>query len=78
MYNTFQHLQVVVLTANAETITPIFNRKNFYTQSHFYEMDSMYTFYALIFVLHPQAIDKPADLFRDNQTLYQGSGVHPC
>ncbi len=24
------------------------------------------------FVLHPQAIDKPVDLFRDNQTLYQG------
>jgi len=35
------------------------SEKTTYNQPHF-------------FVLHPQAIDKPADLFRDNQTLYQG------
>ena len=42
VYNTFKHLQVVVLTTNAEISTPIFNRKNFYTQSHFYGLGSKY------------------------------------
>lgn len=27
---------------------------------------------ALSFVLHPQAFDRPANLFRNYQTLYQG------
>jgi hypothetical protein len=42
VYNTFKHLQVVVLTTNAEISTPILYARSFCIQSHFDGMGSKY------------------------------------